>query len=195
MVPSPRRRVPVILVAPVFLTGVMLVAYGLWIRPLIAADRARAAGNIDAALAHYGAAADRFGRFRVLRAAFAGHHSRAAYNELALLYQKGDFDTVLEKAAAAPPGASPQFWSGSALLSRALAEKRADTRLALVGRAEDELKRALQAAPDDWNTKFNYELAARLAAELRLRPPKSPATDMQLLRPQPRQATPVRRTG
>ena len=189
------RRVPAWLLLLIFMSGAALVAYGLWTRPLVAADRALADGRADAALAGYASAEQRFGRFRPIRRIFEADYSRALYNQLALLYQKGDFDKLLEKAAAAPPSASPHFWAGSALLSRALAERRPEVRLIWLGRAEEELKQALQFAPDDWDTKFNYELAARLAAGLRMKPLKTPDVQMQILRPQPRVAAPPRRTG
>lgn len=159
------------------------------------ADRALAAGNAQAALAAYSVAENRFGRFLVTRQVFASEYNRAVYNQLALLYAAGDYDAVLEKSAAAPDAAAPRFWSGSALLTRAIAEKKPEARLVLLSRAEEELKQALQAAPADWDTKVNYEIAARLAAQLRRQPSKMADPLMQLLRPQPMQGAPTRKVG
>ena len=57
-------------------------------------------------------------------------------------------------------------------------------------------RRAVEAAPDDWDTKFDFEMVTRLAAELRKQPKTPPNQLMQLLRPQPKPgAKPVRRVG
>src|SRR5439155_279360 len=52
------------------------------------------------------------------------------------------------------------------------------------------------AALADWDTKFDFEMVTRLAAELRKQPKTPPNQLMQLLRPQPKPgAKPVRRVG
>ena len=50
-------------------------------------------------------------------------------------------------------------------------------------RQQDEFHKAVDAAPLDWDTKFNFELTTRLAAELRKQPNAPPKQLMQLLRP------------
>jgi hypothetical protein len=52
-----------------------------------------------------------------------------------------------------------------------------------LSRAEDEFRKAIEAAPDDWDTKYDFELTTRLAAELRKQPNTPPKQLMQLLRP------------
>lgn len=183
----------VVLVA--LIAGGGAVAYAWWTRPLLEADRALAAGDERAALDRYARAEARLTRFRLIRFVLARDYARAAHNQLALLYQTGEYGAVLEKAQSAPPGAAPRFWAGAALLARAAAEPSPDARLGWLNRAEEELRQALAAAPDDWDTKHNYEVAARLAAELRTDPKKKPGAPIQLLRPQPRQAQPGRRAG
>lgn len=178
-----------------FLLGCLAIAYGWWLRPLSEAERALAAGRAAEALELYGAAERRFGRFGATRVLFAGPHAMAVENQLALLYRRGDFDSVLEKAAAAPPSAAPRFWSGLALIGLALGEAKPETQIVWFTRAEEELRQALQAAPNDWDTKVNYEIAARLVAELRKQPKKKIDTPMQLLRPQPTQGPPPRKVG
>jgi len=96
----------------------------------------------------------------------------------------------------APGGAMPHFWSGCAFFAKALAEEKPEARLGWMSRAEEELRRALEAAPDDWDTKYDFELVTRLAAELRKQPKTPPSQLMRLLRPQPQGgAKPVRRVG
>jgi len=188
------RPLPAVLLTLALLAGGAAVAYARWARPLVDADRALAAGETSAALEHYGAAERRFSRFAILRSLFATEYSTAVYNQLALLYRDGRYDAVLEKAATAPPSAAPHLWTGLVLLTRALADKNPESRLLGLSRAEDELKQALQAAPDDWDARYNYEIAARLAAHLR-QPPRKGDDSLQLLRPQPRTPQPARKVG
>jgi hypothetical protein len=179
----------------VLLAGVLLVVYARWTRPLVDAELDLDAGDADAALQHYVVAEHRFGSSTATRELAAAEYARAVGNQLHLLYAAGRYDEVVEKAANAPAGAAPHFWAGSALLARALAEKTPESRLVWSSRAEEELKSALQAAPDDWDTKVNYELAARWSAELRRQPGKKTDAPMQILRPQPRQPGPTKKSG
>src|SRR5206468_12989245 len=82
--------------------------------------------------------------------------------------------------------ANPHCWAGSAFYDTARAEKNPEARLGWLSRSEEEFRRAVEAAPDDWDTKFDYELTGRLAAELRKQPKNPPNQLMQLLRPQPK---------
>jgi tetratricopeptide (TPR) repeat protein len=188
------RPLPAVLLTLALLAGGSAVAYARWARPLVEADQALAAGETRTAIEHYAVAERRFSRFAILRSFFPGEYATAVYNQLALLYREGEYDAVLEKASTAPPGASPHLWTGLVLLTRALSDKNPESRLLGLSRAEDELKQALQAAPDDWDARFNYEVAARLAAHLR-QPPRKGDDSLQLLRPQPRTPQPARKVG
>jgi hypothetical protein len=194
--PLPRSRsLPTSLLVLAFLAGAAAVGFGRWVRPALDGDRAVDAGNSGAALQHYAAAENRIARFGVTRQLAGAEQSRVVANQLHLLYLAGRYDDVVEKASAAPSGAVPHFWAGTALLTRALSEPSGESRLVWASRAEEELKLALQAAPDDWDTKVNYELAARWTAELRANPKKKADPSMQILRPQPRQPLPTRKSG
>jgi hypothetical protein len=81
------------------------------------------------------------------------------------------------------------------LLASAISEQEPQSRLVWLSRAEEDLEQALRAAPDDWDTRFNYEVAARLLAGLQRQPQKKTDTRMQLLRPQPQPRQPPRRVG
>jgi tetratricopeptide (TPR) repeat protein len=187
--------IPALLLVLAFVAGCAAVGYAVWAKPLLDADRALAAGQRDAALEQYAAAEKRFGRFRLVQYVFAREHAASIYNQLAILYSAGNYEAVLEKAGMAPAASAPHFWSGLVLLSRAIPETDPDTQLAGLSRAEEELKQALQATPDDWDTKFNFELAARLAAELRRQPKKKIDEPLRLLRPQPTPPRPTRKAG
>lgn len=172
-----------------------LLAYARWTRPIADADRALAAGELDRALEGYAAAEARFDRLPQAKQAFRAEYARVLENELWALYRLERYDVLVERAAGMQPGA-PSFWAGCALFQKARAEEDAQARLGLLGRAEEEFRKALQAAPADWDAKFNYELTARLADELKKQPRATPSKLMQLLRPQPKGgAPPARRVG
>jgi len=178
------------------LFGCVAIAYARWTRPVAEADAALDEGDYPRALAGYAAGQTRFDRLPPVKQAFAAEYDRIVSNELWLLYRLERFDETIDKAERAPEGAQPHFWAGSAFFDKAKAEENAEARLGWLSRAEEEFRRAVEAAPDDWDTKFNFELTTRLAAELRKQPKTPPNQLMQLLRPQPRPgAKPVKRVG
>jgi hypothetical protein len=177
------------------LVGAAAVAYGRWSRPLRDGEAAAAEGRREEAIAAYRLAEERFGRWPLTRFLFAREHAVAVTNQLALLYRAGDFDGVVDKAAASPSGASPHFWAGLSLMQLGMAAGREDAQLVWFSRAEEELKLALQADPGDWDTKVNYEIAARVVAEMRKQPKRRIENPLQLLRPQPAPGTPQRKVG
>lgn len=199
----PRFRSMFILVAILALVaGVALVAYGRWSAPLVEAAAALEVGDAERALAAYSVAAERFQRFAPARQLLPRDFALLTHNRLALLYQRGEYDALIEAAGNAPPEAAPHFWMGSALFAKSAHEQKPEAKLEWLGRAEEEFKLALKDAPDDWDTKYNYELSTRLAAALRNQPKgrqsqSAPTNLMQLLRPQPsqRQQRPVKKTG
>ena len=52
-----------------------------------------------------------------------------------------------------------------------------------MGKLIDEFRKAIEATPDDWDTKYDFELTSQLAAGLRKQPKMPPRQLMQLLRP------------
>ena len=180
----------------VLAAGVVVLAYSRWTGPVGDGDAAVAAGQFDRALHDYAIARARFDRFAPLRQVFASEYDRIAANELLALYRLGRYDDVMAKAERAPEGAQPHFWAGCAAFAKANAEEKSDARLGWLNRAEEELRRAVEAGPSDWDAKYDYELASRLAAELRKQPKNPPKQMMQLLRPDARPgARPARRVG
>jgi tetratricopeptide (TPR) repeat protein len=183
------------LAAALLLAGLTALGYAWWTRPIDDGDRAMAAGRYDQAIERYTAAEGRFDRFPATRQLFAADYDRIVANELMARYRLGRFDEVIDRAEHAPETASPHFWSGCAFFVKATAEEKPDARLGWLGRAEDELHKAVEAAPDDWDTKYDFELTTRLAAELRKQPKTPPKQLMQLLRPPTPSAKPVKRVG
>ncbi|MEO5895546.1 MAG: hypothetical protein ABIS06_07585 [Vicinamibacterales bacterium] len=177
-----------------FLAGATLVVYGRWTRPIVLAAAALDAGNTEGAVAPYTDSARRFRSVALTQRILAPDYSLVAHNQLAALYTLGRYDEVIERAAEAPDGSAPHFWSGCALFKKSVQQTNPDAQLEWLTRSQEEFKLALAAAPDDWDTKFNYELTSRLAAAMRPGSDKrgkqqsnAPSTLMQLLRPQQQQ--------
>jgi len=178
------------------LAGVAAVGYARWSRSIAEADQSLAAGQWDQALGAYAAAEARFDRVPAVRQLLAADYSRVVGNQLWLLYRMERYDDLIEKAERSPEPAAPHFWSGLAFFAKARDEEKPEAQLGWLTRAEEELRRAVEAEPADWDTKYDFELVTRLAAELRKQPKTPPNQLMQLLRPQPKLGTkPARRVG
>lgn len=184
-----------LVVVIMLLTGVGLLSYSRWSAVIAEADAALEAGELERALEGYEAAELRFERTPAARQLFAREYNRLAANRLWALYRLGRFDEAIDAAERAPLESRPHFWAGSAFFQKALVEEKSETRLGWLARAEDEFRKAVEAAPDDWDTKFNYELTARLAAALRKNPKAPPSQMMQLLRPPTTGGRTPRRVG
>ena len=180
----------------VLLAGMAAVGYARWTRPIAEADQAMDQQQWGRALAAYAAAEARFDRIPATRQYLADDYTRTVANQLWLLYRMQRYDDLIEKAERSPDGAAPHFWAGLALFAKARAEAKPEAQLGWLTRAEEELRRAVEADPSDWDTKYDFELATRLASELRRNPKTPPNQLMQLLRPQPKAgAKPARRVG
>jgi len=178
------------------LAGVSALAYAGWMRPAADGDAALADGRYDEALARYADAEARFDRFAAARELFAGDYSHVMGNRLWILHRLARYDEAIDAAQRTPESALPHFWSGCAFFEKARAEEKPEARLGWLTRAEEEFRRAVEAAPADWDTKYDFELVTKLAAELRKQPKTPPNQLMQLLRPQPKAgAKPARRVG
>jgi tetratricopeptide (TPR) repeat protein len=177
------------------LAGIAMLAYARWTRDVHRADEALAAGRLKDALAGYEAAGLRFDRTPATRQMFAAEYDRTVANHLWVLYRLKRYDQTIEVAERAPAAAAPHFWSGCAFFEKAVVEEKPETRLGWLSRAEEEFRQALEAAPDDWDTKYDFELTSRLAAELRKQPKTPPRQLMQLLRPPSPTGKPTRAVG
>ena len=194
----PRVRSFVVFVAILALiAGAALLLYARWTAPQIEAAAAAAAGDSTRALQAYRGSTARFRDLPVTQQILPRDFARATYNELALLYRSGNYDAVLEAGDTAPADAFPHFWAGCALFAKSDLEDKAEERLAWLNRAKDTFKLALAAAPDDWDTKYNYELSARLVSVLRSKPKQVPPALLPLLRPTKEgpMREPVKKTG
>jgi tetratricopeptide (TPR) repeat protein len=176
----------------VLVLGAAAMGYARWTRDIAEGDAALAAGDFERAAASYVKAEGRFASMPSTRRLFAADYHHAAANHLYALYHLGRLDELIEQAEKSPEEASPHYWAGIAYFIKAQLEEENDSALAWLTRAEEELRKAVAAAPEDWDTKYDYELATRLAEALRKEPKAPPKQMMQLLRP-PTGAKPVRR--
>jgi tetratricopeptide (TPR) repeat protein len=183
------------LVVVMLAAGLAGLAYARWTRAIANADAALAEDHLEVALAGYTAGAAHFDRVPAARQFFASEYARVINNELWILHRLGRFDDAIDLAERSPDAASPHFWSACSFYEKALVEEKPDQRLGWLTRAEEEFHRAAEASPDDWDTKYNFELATRLASELRKQPKAAPKQLMQLLRPPPAGAKTPKRVG
>jgi len=193
---SARRSLGAALVFLLLVGGALALACGRWMRPIAEADAALDAGDWDRALTSYAIAEARFDRLPLARELLARDYARAVGAQLWIYYHQRRFDELIDKAERSPEAADPHFWSGLAFFEKSRGEGKPDAQFGWLTRAEQGLRRAVEAAPDDWDTKYDFELVSRLATALRKQPKTPPNQLMQLLRPQPRAgAKPGRQVG
>jgi tetratricopeptide (TPR) repeat protein len=183
------------LVVVLLAAGVALIGYARWTGVLRSADVALAEGRLEQAVAGYQVAEARFDAVPAAKQMVPAEYTRAVGSHLLALYRLKRYDEVIDVAQKAPAGASPNFWAACAFFQKATVEDAPEARLGWLSRAEEEFRKAIEAAPDDWNTKYDFELTTRLASELRKQPNTPPKQLMQLLRPPTAGAKPPRRTG
>lgn len=164
--------------------GIGLLLLSLWLQPLVEGQRASAEGAPQAALDDFDAGETRFAHLPVMRQLLPGVYTAVRTNQFRTLYRLGMLDVLLEKTTDAVDVPSARFWAGCVLFQRAMQEAEPGARRAWLARARDEFRRALELAPGDWDTKFNYELTAGLLARFQQAPEPPPN---RLLRPKPRE--------
>ncbi len=168
------------------LAGGVLFGANWWVRPILDGQAAVEAGDLEAALLRYTAAGQRFDRFPVARRVAPGVYDLVLANQLSLLYTLQRFDAVIDRSGASDTdGAAAPFWAGCALFAKGAMEAKPEARLGWLAQSQEEFRRALERAPDDWDAKVDYELAGRLIAVLRKQPKATKQEMMQLLRQPP----------
>lgn len=178
------------------LFGVGLMALSAWSRPLAQGREAADAGRLEQALEHYAAGEARFERVPVMKQILPAAYHGSVANQFWLRYQLQRYDDLLERAATSPSIAPVHFWTGAALFAKGRDEEDPEIRLGWLGRSAEEFRKALERTPDDWDSKYNYELTSRLVNELRKQPKTPPKQMLQLLRPEPQtRSRPGRRVG
>jgi hypothetical protein len=175
-----------------FVCGVGLLLFSLWLSPLAKAERAALQQDYIQALEYYAVAESRFDQFGFARQLLPSSYDSIITNRLRILYRLDELDKLIEMAAVHSGHAGSRFWSGSALFAKAIAQTEKEAQVAWLGRAREEFRSALELVPNDWDTKYNYELTERLLAELRDKP-SPPEQILELLRPKPKEGEPPSR--
>ena len=193
---SARQSLAAAMLVLLLVAGAGALAAARWTAPIAEADAALAAHDWPRAQAGYARAESRLNRVAAVRQFFARDYARVIAAQLWIAYNLERYDEVIDRAQRAPEGASPHFWAGLAYFALGRSATKSDVQLALLTRAEEEMRRAIEVDPLDVDTKYNYELISRLASGLRKAPKIPPNHLMQLLRQPPKiSAQPPRRVG
>jgi hypothetical protein len=179
------------------LVGVALIAVALWTRPLAEGLKAAQGGDLERAMERYAALEQRFDRVPLAKQLLPSVYRASIANQLQVQYHMGRFDAVIEKAASSLSTPSIHFWAGCSLFAKSRGVEKREDRVTWLNRAEEEFRKALEREPDDWDTKFNYEVTKHLLTELRQPKPQPPPQQfLPLLRPKPTIVDrPIRRVG
>jgi hypothetical protein len=164
--------------------GLLLLWLARWVSPLAAADAAVREGRLTDGLNEFKSVESRLSRVPALQQLAPALLGSVQANQVRLLYEMQRYDEAIEKAGASTSVHGTHFWSGCAMFARGSGEERAGERLEWLQRAEDQFRSALTVAPNDWDTKFNYELTRSLLSRLREEPETPRRLLFELLRPQ-----------
>jgi hypothetical protein len=169
--------------------GLFLLCVAWWLRPIAAAERALASGDLDRAVQEYTVGRDRLDWIPYGQNLFPGLDDLVMANQLSLQYALRRYDRILEDAGAKTVRGPAAFWAGCALFDKALVEVDPEVRVRLMSDAHQSFRRALELAPGDWDSKFNYEVTGRFLSILHEQPQTPTQEIMKILRergPRPR---------
>jgi len=149
--------------------GCVMIAYARWSHPIAYADAALVTGDIGPAIDAYAVAEERFDALPPLKWLLPSEYNRVIASQLRILYYMELYEETIERAARAPAQADAHFWAAAALFQMGLGEEEGgpSARLAWFGRAQQELMRALDVTPDDWDIKYDLELVLRITDDMR----------------------------
>lgn len=157
-------------VAAIVMLSLFFLGYGCWLLQLERGARAVAHGDLQRAVAIYDAAEWPFPS--VLARIFPDGYGRAVFPKIGALYNSGktgDAAQELERAATRAPSLTERpeyaFWSGNVLLRRALEATDTEIILKHLYAASANFRKAVEAAPENWDIKYNYELVQQLLAD------------------------------
>ena len=174
----------------IMVTGISLLLMSIWLSPVTKGQQAVQQGELQRGAEYFNIAEKRFDKIEFAKHLFSDAYTTAVVNQFRVLYELGEYEKLLQKAATSPVMAPVHFWTGCALFRRAGNETEAQAQIAWLERASEEFSTALRITPEDWDTKYNYELTERLIAELRDEE-ESPPQIIEILRPLPRDIPPT----
>ncbi len=175
--------------------GLFLLCVAWWLRPIAAAERALVSGDLDRAVQQYTVARHRLDWIPYGQHFFPGLDNLVMGNQLSLQYALRRYDRILEDADAKTVRGPAAFWAGCALFDKALVEVDPEVRVRLMAEAHQSFRRALELAPGDWDSKFNYEVTGRFLSTLQEQPQTPTQEIIRILRERGPQSRGGRRTG
>src|SRR4029079_14097674 len=161
---SARRTLAGALLLLLLLGAAAAIACARWLHPVAEADEALAAGDWERARLSYALGEARFDRLPAVRQLLARDYARVVGAQMWIAYHQQRYDEVIDKAQHAPAAAEPHLWSGLAFYAMSRGDGKPDQQFGWLSRAEEELRRAVEAAPADWDAKHDFALVKRLAA-------------------------------
>jgi hypothetical protein len=157
------------------LVSLALLSYARWVREVAEGNRAMANEDYAEAERTYADAAGRAERSVLPFSLLRSPYRRLVFNRARALYaaRKGDdlLLHMLEAEASRIPSLADDseyhFWIGAVQYRKAISQNDKQAVRAGLQRAADSFRRALAAAPDDWDAKYNYEITARRLESMR----------------------------
>ncbi len=156
----------------IFVISAGLVGYGWWLFRIEKANRAYRAGEMPLAAERYEAAEFPFRYAPWLTYLLRDDFENLIFNQVAALHARGQYPKAVEKlqqgAEWAPfliESGEYSFWSGNLLFRRAAASKKPEDVLNNLKSALGEYQRGLQASPEHWDLKYNYELVKMILSQ------------------------------
>lgn len=167
------------------LVGSVLIGTAWFLRPITEAEQADREGHPERALELYGVGEKRFDAIPLSKRLLPRLYDFVVTNELSVMYSLQQYDAIIDKAGTTGvPGG--RLWAGCALFGKGALESKPDARMGFLSQSQEEFRRALEVSSSDWDVKFNYELTAKVIAELR-KPPQSQKQQMiKPLKPPPK---------
>lgn len=179
----------------IFIFGICLLVVSVWLRPYHQAMDSLHAGALEESFELFVTVESRFDSITLARQVFPEIYFDSIASQFYILYTLGNYDDLLEKSATSPVLADVHFWTGNTLFRRTGNLDEPQEQVAWLERASDEYRKAIELAPDDWNSKFNYEMTNKLIDELK-EEKETPPQIMEILRPRPQQGEkPFQQTG
>jgi tetratricopeptide (TPR) repeat protein len=128
-------------------------------------------GDFEAALVHLEAAGNPLEKVPWLPWALKEDYQAIVFNQIGILYQAGEYEKVVEKLEQAAREASfmsetaaHSFWLGNVLVRRAVANPDPEEAAQGLQSAVAEYQKGLDAHPEDWDLKYNFELTKQILA-------------------------------
>jgi hypothetical protein len=158
----------------VLIVSVVLLGYARWLRGIEAGNQALALGNAAEARQAYDSAVRQIAFLPSPERVLLAGYRELVFNRARTLYTEQRYDDLarlMEIEAAQSPQLSEDaeyhYWLGNVQFRKAMAQKEKQQAQSGLQQAAESYRHALAASPGDWDSKYNYELCARLLEGMR----------------------------